>query len=901
MGLAMLIAIGIFSGFVILESFAQEAKPPTAKPVDEKFKEPVEEGIDEPVDDIALKRQIIKEKFQEKLLNRELISEGSKKVQSEKRVIILYKEKMKNYDMDDLKLKKARIDRMLDKSNAVAVTIDEKYLDEIKSQPNVIGVMSQTLVHASLGSTESGVVEIIKANQVHDNLSTGNGVKVCVIDTGIDHSHPDFQGVPILYEFDFENSDSDASDDEGHGTHVTATIASKSASYRGVAPGVTLYIAKVLDENGSGTFANVANAIDWCADGPDMTRNTADDADIISMSLGGPRFSGVCDTNNPPHSADLQAALDAANQAFSDGVVVLAASGNDFSSSRIDTPACASGVIAVGAVDSFDTQTDFSNESSELELVAPGVNLVAAKLGGGHEPKTGTSMATPVTAGVAALVLEQNPGFTSTQVRDALKNNAVDLDASNCISSCSAGPGEDNVFGFGRVDALASAPDVDYDTLCNRIVVLGNVIMGTSGDDIGTIDGTAGDDVINGFAGNDIINGNGGNDCILGGLGNDILDGGDGDDYVIGGVGIDNLDGWTGNDSIFGGYGADSLIGGAGSDTLEGGLGNDYLFGYLGNDILNGGEGVDLLKGFGNDLLNGQEGADLLIAGGANDSIAGGAGNDTCDGQDIPNLTFTSCETIFNQVIDVTPPVITISGNNPVTHEAGSPYSDAGATALDDVEGDITSRIITTNNVNPNVVGVYTVDYSVTDTAGLTTMISRTINVEDNTPPVTTIDFVLDGNLNLVSNGGAINSDSLSIVFSGTDNLSLPNNLTFECNYDSSVYLPCTNPYTLTGINDATYGLEIRTTDEEGNVESTASFTWRVDTVPFCNGMTASELIASGIYNVIDNRGGASGTFTGTVNADLMIAGDNGDTMNGIDGNDCLIGGAGINVWGIRK
>jgi len=245
--------------------------------VQQKAKEPVENSIEESavqtenelvVEESNSKRKVIKEKIQEKFLKNELISEGSKKIQSEKRVIILYKEKIKNFDMDDLKLKKAKIDRMLDKSNAVAVTIHEKYLDEIKSKPNVIGVMSQTLVHASLGPSDSGVLEIIKANQVHDNLSTGNGVKVCVIDTGIDHSHPDFQGVPILYEFDFENNDSDASDDEGHGTHVTATIASKSASHRGVAPGVTLYIAKVLDENGSGTFSSVANAIDWCADGP---------------------------------------------------------------------------------------------------------------------------------------------------------------------------------------------------------------------------------------------------------------------------------------------------------------------------------------------------------------------------------------------------------------------------------------------------------------------------------------------------------------------------------------------------------------------------------------------------------------------------------------------------------
>jgi len=179
---------------------------------------------------------------------------------------------------------------------------------------------------------------------------------------------------------------------------------------------------------------------------------------------------------------------------------------------------------------------------------------------------------------------------------------------------------------------------------------------------------------------------------------------------------------------------------------------------------------------------------------------------------------------------DNTPPVITILGNNPHTHEGGNPYSDAGATAQDNVDGDLTGSIITTNNVNENVVGTYTVDYQVTDSSSNTATASRTVNVVDTTPPQTTIDSTVDGDLNPLNNGETTSSASIEFEFSATDNVSSPINITFECNLDSVGFSACISPHSVSGLSEGEHVIEIRATDEAGNIESTAMFTWNVNT-----------------------------------------------------------------------
>jgi len=168
-----------------------------------------------------------------------------------------------------------------------------------------------------------------------------------------------------------------------------------------------------------------------------------------------------------------------------------------------------------------------------------------------------------------------------------------------------------------------------------------------------------------------------------------------------------------------------------------------------------------------------------------------------------------------------------------------------------------------------------------------------TITVEDTTPPITTIDSVIDGYFQPLVDGDPTGSDSIEFEFSGIDIVSFPITLSFECNLDSGGFTACTSPFYINGLVDQIHFIEIRATDEAGNVESTASFTWTVDSTIFCDGMTIPELISSGNYHIFDNREGPSTFLRGTIDPDLMLAGSFGDELWGVTGDDCIIGGEG--------
>jgi Ca2+-binding RTX toxin-like protein len=188
-----------------------------------------------------------------------------------------------------------------------------------------------------------------------------------------------------------------------------------------------------------------------------------------------------------------------------------------------------------------------------------------------------------------------------------------------------------------EVTATDSAGISINDTFNLEII---NTINGTSGND--ELEGTPDKDIINGLGGNDEIEGKGDDDQLFGGAGNDEIEGGDGDDFLDGGSGNDELEGDKGNDQLFGGAGNDELEGddgddfldgGSGNDELEGDKGNDQLFGGAGNDELEGGDGDDYLDGgSGNDELEGDKGNDQLFGGSGNDELDGGKGDDFLDG-----------------------------------------------------------------------------------------------------------------------------------------------------------------------------------------------------------------------------------------------------------------------------
>lgn len=260
-------------------------------------------------------------------------------------------------------------------------------------------------------------------------VTTGSpDVKVAVVDTGVDHQHPDFGG-RVAKGYDFINNDDDAMDDHYHGTHCAGSIAAGigNGGVVGVAPNVSMVAVKVLSKSGSGSYAGVANGIIYAADSG---------AQIISMSLGGPSSSAVID--------------DAVKHAISKGALVVAAMGND-NSERPSYPAAAPGVMAVGSTMVGDKRSSFSNFGKHISVGAPGSDILSTVPGGKYKSLSGTSMATPHTAGLCALVKSRFPEFTADQIRAQVEKTSDDVGEA----------GFDKFFGHGRINAGRAIPKPD--------------------------------------------------------------------------------------------------------------------------------------------------------------------------------------------------------------------------------------------------------------------------------------------------------------------------------------------------------------------------------------------------------------------------------------------------------
>ena len=234
------------------------------------------------------------------------------------------------------------------------------------------------------------------------DYTTGQGVKVAVIDTGIDYTHPDL-APNYKGGYNFVANSDDPRDDQGHGTHVAGTIAAvkDGNGVAGVAPGASLYAVKVLDKNGSGQYSWIISGIEWAVEHR---------MDVINMSLGGGQGNEA-----------LQQVMEKAGEA---GVTVVCAAGND--SGPVNYPAKYPQAIAVSASDSSDKIASFSSRGPEIAVIAPGVNIYSTKKGGGYTTLSGTSMASPHVAGLAALAIGAG-AHGPDAVRKALTGAAAKL------------------------------------------------------------------------------------------------------------------------------------------------------------------------------------------------------------------------------------------------------------------------------------------------------------------------------------------------------------------------------------------------------------------------------------------------------------------------------------------
>ena len=282
---------------------------------------------------------------------------------------------------------------------------------EIDSRVRASGVITEPLLSEQWGLA---AVRVDAAWEV----TQGAGVTVAVLDTGVDADHEDLAGQVLAGINLLGNQTSFDSDDEnGHGTHVAGIIAAadNEAGVVGVAPQARILPVRVLDSDGSGYASDVAEGIVWAVD---------HGAAVINLSLGSPR----------PSSAQQLAIQYAVER----GVSVFAAAGNSGPTSVPEYPAAFPEVTAVGATTPQGLAASFSSRGSYLDLAAPGTMILAAHAGGGYAFQSGSSMASPFVAGVAALLLGLR-SMSPTQMQALLMQTAIDIDAPGTDTATGAG------------------------------------------------------------------------------------------------------------------------------------------------------------------------------------------------------------------------------------------------------------------------------------------------------------------------------------------------------------------------------------------------------------------------------------------------------------------------------
>jgi len=358
-----------------------------------------------------------------------------------------------------------------DIGQAVAGKFPEAALENLRKNPNVRYVERDDQMHA-LAQTIPWGIDRVDADVLHDDGETGNGADIAILDTGIDSDHPDLggniQGGKCFADeccgeatggiFGCDDNTNDCNnawdDDNDHGTHCagTADAIDDAEDVVGVSTEANLHAGKVLNGCGSGAYSNIAAGIEWAAD---------QGYDVASMSLGGDSSSAV---------------KDACQYAYDKGVLLVAAAGNDGPCTDcVGYPAAYDTVVAVSATSEDDSLADFSSTGPEVELAAPGEDVLSTvppeSSSDGTDTFSGTSMACPHVSGAGGQLMAN--GYSNTEARRQLQDTAEDL-----------GLG-DNEQGYGLLDAEAAvsggssdgAPSVswvnpsDGDTVSGTITV----------------------------------------------------------------------------------------------------------------------------------------------------------------------------------------------------------------------------------------------------------------------------------------------------------------------------------------------------------------------------------------------------------------------------------------------
>lgn len=324
--------------------------------------------------------------------------------------------------------------------SAVAGRIRQSALEQLRDDPDVESIEVDQEGSGQLRES----VPAIGGDQVRSLYGlTGKGVRVAVLDSGLDLSHPDFGG-RIIAQRCFArgacapsraSTGTSAQDDHGHGSNVAGIVGSQGkVAPRGFAPDVEIVAVKVLNSSNAGSESDWVAGFDWV-----YSNLSTLQVKVINASLGTSQLhpnDGSCDRS---HTAMVRAIRNLTEA----GVTVFASSGNQGSRTSLSSPACVTGTVAVGAVfdsnvgrsapfrvcadaqTAFDVVTCFTNSNARLDMVAPGAPILSVGLRGGTRTFHGTSQASPTAAGVAALMLQCNPSLTPAQIKAHLQQTGT--------------------------------------------------------------------------------------------------------------------------------------------------------------------------------------------------------------------------------------------------------------------------------------------------------------------------------------------------------------------------------------------------------------------------------------------------------------------------------------------